>query len=284
MPESGALSLILHAQENPELPHFLILDEMNLSHVERYFADFLSAMESGDEMKLHDQEEALEAGDKGGAKIPARIAFPNNLFVIGTVNIDETTYMFSPKVLDRASAIEFRVTEQDMASFLGNPKPVDLDVLKGEGASMAGSFLDLARGETMELSEEEKSGIRETLKRFFSELKKVGAEFGYRSAGEMIRLIAFLGHLDSSMSADQKMDVAIVQKMLPKLHGSRRKLQDVLSALGKLCVEDEEKDAVNKFPQIDETSRHVRYPLSLEKIQRMYRSAEANGFASFAEA
>jgi hypothetical protein len=45
-PETGALDLILKAIKNEHLPYFLILDEMNLSHVERYFADFLSVMET----------------------------------------------------------------------------------------------------------------------------------------------------------------------------------------------------------------------------------------------
>ena len=73
--------------------HFLILDEMNLSHVERYFADFLSAIESNESIPLHGDDE---------------LEIPFNLLVIGTVNVDETTYMFSPKVLDRANTIEFK--------------------------------------------------------------------------------------------------------------------------------------------------------------------------------
>ena len=66
---------------------------MNLSHVERYFADFLSAIESYEEIPLYGNNESLN--------------LPDNLFTIGTVNVDETTYMFSPKVLDRANTIEF---------------------------------------------------------------------------------------------------------------------------------------------------------------------------------
>ena len=72
---------------------------MNLSHVERYFADFLSAMESNEPVPLHNNDLIED--------IPNQITIPENLFVIGTVNIDETTYMFSPKVLDRANTIEF---------------------------------------------------------------------------------------------------------------------------------------------------------------------------------
>ena len=72
---------------------------MNLSHVERYFSDFLSAMESEDPIHLHDNKE-LEAPKW-------KIELPINLLVVGTVNVDETTYMFSPKVLDRANTLEF---------------------------------------------------------------------------------------------------------------------------------------------------------------------------------
>ena len=88
-----AYDLINKAQDDPDNPYFLILDEMNLSHVERYFADFLSAIESGEEIPLYGEDRTLK--------------LPDNLFIIGTVNVDETTYMFSPKVLDRANTIEF---------------------------------------------------------------------------------------------------------------------------------------------------------------------------------
>jgi len=85
------LDLVRHANDYPEEPHVLILDEMNLSHVERYFADFLSAMELPDKenaLKLHS---AGEAAARNGDIIPGKMDFPENLFVIGTVNIVETT-------------------------------------------------------------------------------------------------------------------------------------------------------------------------------------------------
>ena len=117
-PDNGVLDLIIEANKNENKPYFLILDEMNLSHVERYFADFLSVMESKNEIALH-------SGDGDWDGIPPKTGFPKNLFIIGTVNIDETTYMFSPKVLDRASVIEFRVTAEEMGSYLNsNTAPV----------------------------------------------------------------------------------------------------------------------------------------------------------------
>ncbi len=278
-PDNGVLDLIIRANENQELPHFLILDEMNLSHVERYFADFLSVMESKADIPLH-------AGDTIENDVPAKLEVPSNLFIIGTVNIDETTNMFSPKVLDRANTIEFRVTEDEMEYFLQNIEEIDMDELTGKGAGMAASFLEMSQNSTF--ATEDVDDIRGALVKFFGELKKMGAEFGYRSAREILRLIHQLTILDSGLKKDQKIDIAVVQKLLPKLHGSRRKLCPVLETLGFFCIL--KSDNMNITKDIFEKTGfnfnddNVRYPLSLEKIARMYRGAVDNGFASFAEA
>ena len=128
--------------------------------------------------------------------------------------------------------------------------------------------------------------INAALVQFFGELKKTGAEFGYRSATEILRLIHQLTVLDSSMSTNQKIDIAINQKLLPKLHGSRRKLSPVLETLGSFCISGEVKIIKDIFENtnFDFNTSNVLYPLSLEKIARMYRGAIDNGFASFAEA
>ena len=277
MPDSGVLDLIMQAINNSELPHFLILDEMNLSHVERYFADFLSVMESKDEIRLY-SEGTVENG------VPAKLKVPDNLFIIGTVNIDETTNMFSPKVLDRANTIEFRVTKDEMESFLGNIREINMDALSGKGAGMAKSFLEMA--ENKSFATEDIEAINASLVRFFGELKKTGAEFGYRSATEILRLIHHLSSLDNTLTTNQKTDIAIMQKLLPKLHGSRRKLCPVLETLGSFCISGEIKIIKDVFdnPEFDYEAPNVLYPLSLEKIARMHRGALDNGFASFAEA
>ncbi len=138
VPENGALQLIIDAIDNPDRPHFLILDEMNLSHVERYFADFLSAMESKEPVFLH-------SGNTEYNGIPPSITLPENLFIIGTVNIDETTYMFSPKVLDRANVIEFKVDKTEMEKFLSGDINVEFGKLSAKGISMAIDFLAKSR-------------------------------------------------------------------------------------------------------------------------------------------
>lgn len=277
-PDSGVLDLIIQANNQPELPHFLILDEMNLSHVERYFADFLSSMESKEDIPLY-AEGTVQNG------VPAKLKVPSNFFIIGTVNIDETTNMFSPKVLDRANTIEFRVTRDEMEKFLQSIRDIKMDDLRGKGAGMAKSFLEMASSKEFVTAEIET--INAKLVQFFGELKKTGAEFGYRSATEILRLINQLTVLDNNLTTNQKIDIAIIQKLLPKLHGSRRKLCPVLETLGTFCVNEKlnfVKDVLGKDDFDFEKHLDVLFPLSLEKIARMHKSAIDNGFASFAEA
>ncbi len=275
-PDSGALNLIIEASkvENADKPYFLILDEMNLSHVERYFADFLSVMESDDKISLYS---GSARKDLDGTEIPNEIFWSKNLFIIGTVNIDETTYMFSPKVLDRANTIEFRVDETNIKSFFDLPSKIDLSVLERKGASMAQSFLEISRDNEIERDDE----YSDVLVKFFNELKKVGAEFGYRTAVEMLLLIKKLNMI-SEISKNESIDIAVMQKLLPKLHGSRSKISKVLDALILLCLKDGQTFSIAKSDEI--LSDNINYPIAFEKLVRMYKNALDNGFTSYAEA
>lgn len=276
-PDNGVLQLMLDAakEENQEKPYFLVLDEMNLSHVERYFADFLSIMESDDSIKLYTGSERKSTNEQ---LIPQTISWPKNLFIIGTVNIDETTYMFSPKVLDRANVIEFRLDEADLDKFLSNPMKVDLSQLVGQGVSMASSFLSLAQDtETIANTE-----LNITLINFFKELKAIGAEFGYRSAFEIHLLFAQFSKIDKDLATDEKVDFAVMQKLLPKLHGSRSKIVKSLEALMKLCLVDSKDFNISKLEGI--TEENIKYKVSFDKLKRMYFNALNNGFTSYAEA
>jgi 5-methylcytosine-specific restriction enzyme B len=279
-PENKALMLIIEAAkaENATKPYFIILDEMNLSHVERYFSDFLSAMESGGNIPLH-------SGNEDWDGVPSVIFLPKNLFIIGTVNIDETTYMFSPKVLDRANVIEFRVTADDMKEFLFMPKLLNGEKMSSNGAYMATDFINIATATTSDVLNSQSTN--QALLDFFIELKKTGAEFGYRSATEINRFVKTVPAFEPSWNEDIILDSAIIQKLLPKVHGSRRKLEPVLKSLAGLCLlkkEDADKilNESTKLNFDDKTT--VRFPLTLEKVIRMYKAAVQDGFTSFAEA
>jgi 5-methylcytosine-specific restriction enzyme B len=278
-PDNGVLDLLISANKDQKKPYFLILDEMNLSHVERYFADFLSVMESDEKIALH-------PGPEPWNDVPSEIGIPKNLFVIGTVNIDETTYMFSPKVLDRASVIEFRVTKDEMGGYLGSNSILKLENLKSTGATMANSFLNIAKDTLIKAYETDT--IHKVLLNFFEALKKEGAEFGYRSASEIMRFTAVVNMIEPGWSTDEIIDAAIMHKMLPKIHGSRSKLTRILPVLGSFCVTgitDIKKEVFEINDPLDyEKDQRIKYPVSLEKITRMYKCAVENGFASYAEA
>lgn len=119
------LRFITKAWENLDVPHLLCLDEMNLAPVEQYFAEFLSVIESRKsnedgtittdpilKKSTEDWYRVLTAELTGNNEtlrnrfLEEGITIPQNLIVVGTVNMDETTFSFSRKVLDRAMTIE----------------------------------------------------------------------------------------------------------------------------------------------------------------------------------
>lgn len=238
-PANGALDVILEAGKDPNRPYFLILDEMNLSHVERYFADLLSAIESGEQIALHAGGDPVEG-------VPPRIELPRNIFIVGTVNVDETTYMFSPKVLDRANVIEFRTSKEEILAFLDAPRPPDLALLEGKGAPYAKLFVDAATirprlqdlpahvGEGAEIQRQ----LSAALGGLFDVLTQIGAEFGYRTVNEIARFTYFHALLvGKGWQLEDALDAQLVQKLMPKLHGSERRLRPVLDALGSFAKE-----------------------------------------------
>lgn len=294
-----ALDLILQAERNPTEPHFLILDEMNLSHVERYFSDILSAIESGEQMHLHrDKERKTD-----GVVVPNAVGLPKNLFIIGTVNVDETTYMFSPKVLDRANVIEFRMSEEEMASFLDTPVKPNLSLLEGKGAAYGHEIVEAASGLLSPFADPLKTLFELQMLMFFKVLSAGGAEFGYRVAHEAACFVEAYKKLGSHNDAniewfDSAFDYVIAQKFLPKLHGSRAKLAPLLKKLWYLSVNSEKLTAEGVMQALETIGRSTErqhepsnpvpdgapFRVSAEKIGRMWRLLNDNGFASFAEA
>lgn len=219
------LNLLERANQNPDIPFFLILDEMNLSHVERYFADFLSHMEtSASKITLDGYEQEL--------------IYPDNLFVIGTVNIDETTYMFSPKVLDRANVIEFKPDCNDVID-LFDYKPVTHDITPANKDTIK-AFLCLAKqirngncSANLDMSE-----VKETYKRIYEIVEKTGFEFAYRTVREIRQYLSAAYELSNGYCIISKvMDEQLLQKILPKIHGNRKEIEKLLDELEEFCSE-----------------------------------------------
>lgn len=270
------LRLLLEAAkpENSGKPYFVILDEMNLAKVEHYFSDFLSIMESrtqnnpkGECIELHALRNhpvpAVESTDSAPLLIPHEIHVPNNVYFTGTVNVDETTYMFSPKVLDRANVIEFN----DVSFSPQEITPSDFR-LDEEHEEVLSWFHDsesrFCSWKDLQSAFDEHPSFRT----FINELKKVlqpyHLHFGYRVANEMARFILlsrkYIDFKDADLS--KAIDIQILQKILPKFHGTQGKLEKPLGELRDFCESH-------------------GYGRSVNKLEQMLLDLKANGYCSF---
>lgn len=306
------LDLLLNAvrKEAERKPHFLILDEMNLSHVERYFADFLSTMESKEgRLLLHREGRSLPRKPGGPCDVPEALALPRNVFVIGTVNVDETTYMFSPKVLDRANVIEFRVGADAPMKFLESGGQRVGDIAQAT-AGYAEGFLELSfrarsvKGPSLALvanpdlpPDDAKDGLekcRTTIADLFALMQKRHQEFAFRSMAEILRFLAVTYELKPATETwnwEAAMDAQILQKVLPKLHGSKRKVGSLLAALAKYCEQGNRTDAESLLmdePKAEaylaSEDKRVKAPQFKESYQKLCEMMEAvrrDQFVSF---
>lgn len=282
-----ALDLILKAQlqENEKTPFFLILDEMNLSHVERYFADFLSAIESGEKIPLHTNETETI--------VPANIQLSPNLSIIGTVNVDETTYMFSPKVLDRANTIEV-LSEPVTDYLLGRTRESDIT---GSMDYLENPLVDAIelRSLTINQIHDQFQNVRtfkgpfwdqycSELDKFQGVLKEAGLDFGFRVVNEISRFLLaawrFEGKPAEWNNWQHYFDMQIKQKMLPKVHGSERALGKLIDDLFQLCLGH----AIDKPPReftMDELMEKAEYCMAATKLREMDGILYSRRYVSF---
>lgn len=246
------LQLLLDAQAEVEragedrVPHpfFVVLDEMNLARVEHYFSDFLSALESGEPIPLHESEEVEEGGTEAesGSVVPRQLRVPDNVFFTGTVNVDETTYMFSPKVLDRAFTIEF--DRVDLNGYTDGSAPQEsggLDLGAGEALALK-PYEKLRRAEWVEFCKLDGERYGKVLQKLHAVLEEEHRHFGYRVANEIARFVN-LAH--EQWSGDEEavkaaFDLALLQKVLPKFHGTQQELEPVLRRLFHFAVDGED--------------------------------------------
>jgi 5-methylcytosine-specific restriction enzyme B len=199
------LEAVLVATAHRESPVFVILDEMNLARVEYYLSDVLSCMETQGRLQLHSNSVPLEGTT--GASIRAELPLPANLFIVGTINVDETTNPVSDKVLDRASVIDMSAV--DVPGFL---------------ASLEGRYPEL---------KDARAASEAKLTEIHGLMQQYGLGFGYRLIEEFVRYHAFDAASLKSPAADVT-DQLLVQKVLVKLRGAERQ-RPLLTSLDKAC-------------------------------------------------
>lgn len=243
---------IVRAWRHKDIPFFLCLDEMNLAPVEEYFAEFLSAIESrskengeyetdpiikpfshyGEEVcnemvnQLIGKVDAANAEDNSPeGKLVNRLKFkgltlPPNLIVMGTVNMDETTYSFSRKVLDRAMSIE--MNEVNFDSFITGESENDIEEFDEKTKKY---LVDRPISATKEnvTDKVDSTRIINYLKCINILFDNTPFKLGYRAANEAI-LYASAAKDFGNDSLESALDEFTLMKILSRIEGDESKL------------------------------------------------------------
>jgi 5-methylcytosine-specific restriction enzyme B len=247
--QPGALiPLLVRAHANPNKPYFLCLDEMNLARVEHYFSDFLSIIESRrfhgekvttdqilsqEQMEKMNEENLDEEVKSVLIELKSHqvkgIGLPENLYVIGTVNMDETTHPFSRKVLDRANTIEFSDIHltKGLTITQDHEKPNELNLGNNAFRAKYLTMIDL-----LKVDQDIPKEISERLNNLNDTLSKAGCQIGYRVRDEAAFYMKNVIEIEhSTLGKEAGFERVILQKILPRLQGSSYQIKAVLEDL-----------------------------------------------------
>lgn len=273
------LDVMARAIEHPDELYFVILDEMNLARVEHYFSEFLSFIETRerDNDDVIVTEALISRADVNGGR---PVYLPQNMMVVGTVNMDETTHAFSRKVLDRANAIEMNDIDLAWVS-------PERDV-----ASVSGIYADALRAPFLnsnDLSDAHKRNLAAPMAMLMEvnrKLEPAGLHFGYRVRDEVAFYLTL--HREEALEslegfdADAAMDFQLMQKVLPRIQGSSLSVLKVLIRLLELLAEKPLDDEAEYHSIEKEVDPHAtRYPRSVKKLLFMLQRFHDDGFTSY---
>ncbi|MDZ7854199.1 MAG: AAA family ATPase [Halomonas sp.] len=273
------LDVMARAIEHPDELYFVILDEMNLARVEHYFSEFLSFIETRerDTDDVIVTEPLISRADVNGGH---PVYLPQNLMVVGTVNMDETTHAFSRKVLDRANAIEMNDIDLAWVNSENNVTPVSgvyADALKAP-------FLN-----SIDLTDKHKRELAAPmafLMRVNAILEPAGLHFAYRVRDEVAFYLTL--HSEESLEslegfgADAAMDFQLMQKVLPRIQGSSLSMLKVLiRLLGLLADKPLDDEAEYSSIEKEVSPQGSRYPRSVKKLLFMLQRFHDDGFTSY---
>ena len=279
------IEFIKKAADDPDkLPYILCLDEMNLARVEYYFSDFLSIMETRDWVEDEIVTDNLVpkicySGDEDAEKLYSNLMIPENLYIIGTVNMDETTFPFSKKVLDRANTIEFSYVDFNLPESIS---PNEAEVIEVKNDFLRSKYLKL-RMDCIDKWDAVKK-FNDDITKINSVLEKSDSHFGYRMRDEIIFYMLYndeFGLLDEKEAFDNQ----IMQKILPRIQGSAESTANILRELFKICagsfINNNGQTDGQKMKSYLDNKGFADYPKSAEKICKMLRRYEDDDFTSF---
>lgn len=278
----GILTTIIEEaskEENKNYPYFVCLDEMNLARVEYYLSDILSVIESryrsnNGEIKTDKLiRKELLGNDRDAIQKYADIYIPENLYIIGTVNMDETTFPFSKKVLDRANTIEFN--EVNLGFNFESFDEETVEAQEYKNSLLKSKYIKLI---DCKEEKEEATKIINQLIKINNILEKYNQHFGYRVRDEIVYYCLYALN-DNLFTFEEAMDYCIVQKILPKIGGSDEDCLDLLidlyNELNNTTYTRDDFDSNRDIKTSD------KYKLTNKKILIMVRRFVRDGFTNF---
>jgi len=273
-PETELVNTLIEAEKNPEKIYMICFDEMNLARVEHYFAKFISVLE------LPADERMLQLYNSSNATFlynshiyPSHVKIGTNVLFVGTVNIDETTYVFSDKVLDRSNMIKLKVIPFKSAS------EANIDTTLQQKITYKERFLHwvIRAGAKYSLSPHELG--------FFDELREAihradgNKGVSHRSLKQIERYLLNIPRTEQGplIPRAKAFDFLLKQKILPIIRGSQQQLQKLVGKYNESSgdVEDSELIAI-----LDEYSNISDFVKSREEIKQKSRELRWYGYVS----
>ena len=260
---------------NQDFPYFICLDEMNLARVEQYLSEYLSIIES--RRKVAPKKIVTDQIFKKHAAISSdysTLRIPSNVYIIGTVNMDDTTFAFSRKVLDRANTIEnTEVLLEELEFYAEEAQP---SILRSD--FFASEFLSIK--DALACDKEYVLEINTKIVRINEILSRNNKHFGYRIRDEIVYYM--IENKGSDLLPEEiAFDFQIMQKILPTLSGSDYVLKTILIDLYNFC--NDQSQIADNDSYIDDAEAGIPsalYGKSAKKIISMMKGFE-NGFVSY---
>ncbi|MDR3597712.1 AAA family ATPase [Clostridium sp.] len=262
-------------EENKNKPYFICLDEMNLARVEYYLSEYLSLIETrsinenGNVITDLIFPKSLSLDDS-----LKDLIIPDNVYVVGTVNMDDTTFSFSRKVLDRANTIEFSNIKLENLNF----EEEDLIRFVGFNDILRTRFINIK--DALKVDKEFVEKINKKIIELYDILKLGNKQFGYRVRDEIV-FYMLENKLANLLSEETAFDFQIMQKILPTISGSDLAIKNILIELYNYCNPSNEiADGIDYIAEALKGLDKAQYKKSAEKIIMMLRGYE-DGFTSF---
>lgn len=221
--DTGLADLLREAAQHPEKLYMVCFDEMNLARAEHYFAQFISVLEkrdSGQVIRLYNP--ALEPRVYNRSEYPSELPAGRNILFTGTINVDESTYHFSDKILDRANVITLHQGKfQDLKKLRGKQEAVKNPEMT------APEFFKFVKNKTgLSMSDQELEFL-DALNTVMKD-SDIQAGIGFRIVEQMDRYLANIPE-SSGISRGEALDNQVVQRILTKFRGSADQMKTLLT-------------------------------------------------------